>query len=161
MDLSQYPAVGVNWRNTLKLTPRLNRAIGYAQRECAVLNHPQVGSIHLLLGCSLLAEGVHHAIMTAYGVTEPRIRDFLSNNRPEPEEVEAVAGFILGTSGCKTLLRAERGARCLNMSLIGPEHLLVALLSESRGMVHDFLERYEINIDTSRKEIIVRCGWTL
>jgi hypothetical protein len=130
------------------VTAQAREAIQYAREEAARLGQPAVGTEHILLG--ILSCDQSHAVraLAALGVTLQLARDSLRTTLP------GVGGAASGPGGAASLSPGEtvspQGRRILEGSLrealkrgedhIGVEHLLLALLADSRNGAVQTLE---------------------
>ncbi len=143
-----------NGRGFDNLTPRAKRVLELAGREATRLNHDHVGPEHLLLGLIALQEGVAFATLKMLGVN-------LSQLRLEVEK-------CCGTGGSTTtdgiipfdpkanmiLQMAGREAQAMNYNFIGTEHILLALLRDSKNIATRILHNLNIDFEKVRKQII-------
>ena len=128
----------------LLVAPEARRSIQFAREEARRLGQPSVGTEHVLLGI-LRCEGSHAVkALSAEGVTIEAARGCLQTTMPglppsamaalddDHEAVSAHARRILAGSRREALRRGE--------GQIGVEHLLLALLSDSRNGAVQTLE---------------------
>jgi ATP-dependent Clp protease ATP-binding subunit ClpC len=54
----------------------------------------------------------------------------------------------------KVIALAARQAKALNHTFVGTEHILLGLLEEGDGVAARVLEKFKINIEETRKEIL-------
>jgi ATP-dependent Clp protease ATP-binding subunit ClpC len=116
-----------------RFTDRARRVLRFAQEEACLLNHPFIGTEHILLGLIREGEGVGAQALAALGISGEAVR----------EKVEEAVGMA-GTSPTglppftprakKVLELALREALQLNHSYIGTEHLLLGLVREGEGL---------------------------
>lgn len=132
-----------------------------AQEEAKSMGHLDPGSLHLLLGLASLGDGVHSMIMESFGLSEMRIRSFLSECALEEEEVEIAYGFLFRLSAARALRSAEKGAKAVGHSLIGTEHMLMALLSSKQNELLELFGRCGVEVDAARRDLIRECGWKM
>jgi ATP-dependent Clp protease ATP-binding subunit ClpC len=116
-----------------RFTDRARRVLTFAQEEARLLNHPFIGTEHILLGLIHEGEGVGAQALASLGISGEAIR----------EKVEEAVGRA-GTSPTdsppftprakKVLELALREALQLNHSYIGTEHILLGLVREKEGV---------------------------
>ena len=136
-------------------TEKAKQALELAANEAQYFKQNAVGTEHLLLGLYQESEGVAHAVL----------KNYLSSYEEVREEVECVAGR--GTSDSirdaggkirytprlnRVLYRAMTFSEELKSSLIGTEHLLLALLDEDL-LANRILKNMNVERETLRKEI--------
>lgn len=122
-----------------KFTDKAQRAINKAKEVALDFGHSYVGTEHLLLGLIAETEGVASMVLMNQGITynmiEDQINDLISQNAPQVKEPE---GF---TPRVRKILEASlKEALYLNTSLIGTEHILIAILKEQDCMATRLIE---------------------
>ncbi len=124
-----------------------------AQEEAQRLQHPYIGTEHLLLGLVREGEGVAAKVLSNLGVELKEVRD----------AVEAIIGrgdhVVLGEIGLtprakKVIELAVDEARRLNHHSIGTEHLLLGLAREGEGIAAGALQTLGVNLAKVREETI-------
>ncbi|MDR1734029.1 MAG: ATP-dependent Clp protease ATP-binding subunit [Oscillospiraceae bacterium] len=117
-------------------TEKANEAMNNAIRAAEDMGHSFIGSEHILLGLLRLKDGVAHAVLAARKVSERRVEDAIKNNyqtgtptvlsphdfTPRTKNIVQEAAVLAGRSG----------------SIVGTEHILMALLQE-RGSASNTL----------------------
>ncbi|WP_127500740.1 ATP-dependent Clp protease ATP-binding subunit [Actinoplanes solisilvae] len=120
-----------------RFTDQARRVVVLAQEQARLLNHPYIGTEHLLLG--LTQEGIAAKALNSLGVTLDGVR----------RAVEAKVGLGASSPGghipftprAKTVLElALREALQLGHNHIGAEHLLLGLIRSGEGVALDVLE---------------------
>ena len=116
-----------------RFTESARRVLTFAKEEACLLNHPFIGTEHILLGLIDEGEGVGARALEALGVSGEAVRG----------KVEEEVG-LPGTSPTssppftprakKVLELALREALALNHSSIGTEHILLGLVREGEGV---------------------------
>jgi ATP-dependent Clp protease ATP-binding subunit ClpA len=118
------------------VSPRAREAIQFAREEAVRLGQPAVGTEHILLGILRCQENPAVQALGAVGVTLDAARDCLRTTLPglggagsdsPPYRRETVTA-----SGRRTLERSLREALKRGADQIEIEHLLLALLADSR-----------------------------
>ena len=130
--------VGSNAGGTLeevfeRFTDRARRVLTLAIEEARLLNHPFIGTEHILLGLIHEGEGVGAQALESLGISGEAVR----------EKVEEAVGMA-GTSPTgsppftprakKVLELALREALQLNHRHIGTEHILLGIVREGEGL---------------------------
>ena len=120
---------------TQKANSTLNSAISASED----LGHAYVGSEHLLLGL-LAVDCIAQTVLNSKGVTYKKVEDIIKTNigvgAPTvltPSDFTPRSKHIIEESA---VLAAEK-----NQSLVGTEHLLVAVVSEADGYAADIINR--------------------
>lgn len=113
-----------------RFTERAQEAINLSQDLAKELGHTYVGTEHLLLGLVKEGEGVASRVLKSHGVTEKAIMDKItqlivnSNIKiKEPKDFTPRSKRVIELS--------LREAVKMNTTLIGTEHLLIAMLRET------------------------------
>jgi ATP-dependent Clp protease ATP-binding subunit ClpA len=126
------------------VSPAARRAIQFAREEAKRLGQPAVGTEHILLGILRCQDNPAVQALSAEGITLEAARGCLQTTMPglpptalarldgEHESVSAHARRILEGSRREALRRGD--------GQIGAEHLLLALLSDSRNGAVQTLE---------------------
>ncbi len=140
-----------------KFTERARHVLALAQVEAENLNHPSIGTEHLLLGLVGEGEGVAARVLTNLGVRLP--------------EVGSAVEFIIGRGvGCvedlprltprmkKVIELAVDEARRLDHHYIGTEHLLLGLVREGEGIAAGVLESLGVNLEKVRQQVMQVLG---
>ena len=116
-----------------RFTESARRVLTFAKEEACLLNHPFIGTEHILLGLIDEGEGVGARALAALGISGEAIRG-------KVEEEVGMAGTSPTSSppftprAKKVLELALREALQLNHSYIGTEHILLGLVREGEGV---------------------------
>ena len=139
------------------LTPEARQSIQFGREEAGRFGQPSVGTEHILLGILRCEESVAAKALNAEGVTLKAARKCLQTTMPglppsapaaldeDPEAVSAHARRILEGS--------RREARRRGDAHIGVEHLLLALLSDSRNGAVQTLEQLRTTPARIRRQL--------
>ena len=138
----------------MKYTEQANRVLKIARDTAKKLNHPYVGTEHLLLGLREVYTGVAGQVLAANGVDEEKIQKVVDElvtpvgaaaavvHRPE---VSPRLEYILEES------KAE--ASRFHSEKIGTEHMLLALLRDMDSVAARILQTLNINIQKLYQDI--------
>lgn len=120
-----------------------------AQREKEELNHPYVGSEHLML--SILKEGSLKELLNKYGITYLKFREkLISLIGVGTKKME----FNLYTPMLKKIMQnAIFEAREDNLPSINPDLLFITILDEQDGVAYSVLRSMKINLDRLYNDI--------
>lgn len=123
-------------------------------RECAIrLNHRTLCTEHLLLGLLEINDPVVTTILTSLNVSPKELRDAVEfvigrGNRP-------VAGEPVLSEAVRTVLEyAKREAQGVRAPEIRPEHMLLGLMRESKGIASGVLESFEITYERAHAQVV-------
>ncbi|MBB6698627.1 ATP-dependent Clp protease ATP-binding subunit [Clostridium algidicarnis] len=136
-----------------KFTERAQNVILYAKDESIDLQHGFIGTEHILLGI-LKEEGMSKNILNSMGVYLENIKDLI-------EKMEGKGDLSIAKNEVPLTPRTKRlldlsllEARNLNHNYVTPEHILLALISESEGVAFNILKSVQVNFDKLRSELI-------
>jgi ATP-dependent Clp protease ATP-binding subunit ClpC len=120
-----------------RFTDRARRVVVQAQEESRRLNHNYIGTEHLLLGVLREDEGVAAALAALEVGLDPArelVAEIVGRGRQAP------SGHIPFTPRAKKVLELSlREALRLGHPYIGPEHILLGLLTEGQGVAVEVL----------------------
>ncbi len=139
------------------VTGQAREAIQYAREEAARLGQPAVGTEHILLG--ILRCEQSHAVqaLAALGVTLELARDCLRTTLPgvggAGSESPVRQGATVSTHGRRILEGSLREALKRAEDHIGVEHLLLALLADSRNGAVQTLEALRTTPTQIRRQL--------
>ncbi len=135
------------------LTPRAQQILALARKEADRLNHNYIGTEHILLGLLKLNQGVACNVLTKLGVDLDALRAEIERHLPaNPGKVKDQITFTPRAK--KVLMLAQKEARAMNLSYVGTEHILLALLKEEEGMAAQFLKAFDLDFEQVRQEIL-------
>ncbi len=144
-----------------RFTQRAQRAILHAQEEARELNHPAVGTEHLLLGLIREGEGVAARALINLGADLGKIRE---------EVAKVIGGQAVGwqEGPMRELPLTPRAKRVLNLAFeesqlrgvnyVGTEHILLALLREDDGIAAQVLKNMGIRAESVREQLTILLG---
>ncbi len=135
-----------------RFSKRARRVLAYAQDEAHRLNHPYIGTEHLLLGLVREENCVAAKVLLNLGVEPSRVRS----------AVEEIIGRgerrLLGKIGLsprtkRVIELAVNRAREMGQNYIGTEHLLLGLIEEDEGVAVDVLKGLDVTQERVRAEV--------
>lgn len=129
-----------------------------ARAAALELEHPQIGTGHLLLGLAGAGDGVVGDTLQAAGVHEARVRAGLRSREVPASPLGRVE---FSSDAAKVMESALRESLRLGSDEIGPEHVLLGLLREQRNTAGEILGRLDADrrrMRTSVEERIARIG---
>src|SRR5260221_5283210 len=136
-----------------KFTERARKVLSLAQEEAQRLQHPYIGTEHLLLGLVHEGEGIAAKVLSNLGVELKEVRDAVEAIISRGDHV--VLGEIGLTPRAKKVIElAVDEARRLNHQSIGTEHLLLGLVREGEGIAAGALQILGVNLEKVREETI-------
>ncbi|HUA44985.1 MAG TPA: Clp protease N-terminal domain-containing protein [Solirubrobacteraceae bacterium] len=140
----------------IQVSEAARRCIQFAREEAKRLGQPAVATEHILLGI-LRCEGSDAlAALNAEGVTLEAARDCLQTTMPglPPKELDRPAEeFAVSAHARRIVERSRREARERGEDSLGVEHLLLALLSDSRNGAVQTLEELKTTSERIRRRL--------
>jgi len=139
-------------------TPRAQQVLALARKEADRFNHNFVGTEHLLLGLIKLGQGVAVNVLQKIGLDLDTVRlevEKLVGTGPD----QKMAGNIPYTPRVKKVLSlAAKEAKALSHTYVGTEHILLGLLREGDGVAARVLKNMDVDIESTRQEILKELG---
>ena len=121
-----------------RFTDRSRRTVVQAQEEARRLNHNYIGTEHLLLGILRDGEGVAAEALASLGVGLDPAREQVAEITGRGQQ--APSGHVPFTPRAKKVLELSlREALSLEHPYIGPEHILLGLITEGHGVAVEVL----------------------
>ncbi len=137
-----------------RFSPRVKDVISYSREEALRLGHDYMGVEHLLLGIIREGEGMAVKIMKSLGVDISDLRKKIESS------IKVSTSKSLNLNQIPLVKQAEKAlkvtyleARLFKTSLIGTEHLLLAILKDEDNIVTKTLEKLNVNYTTVRDEL--------
>ncbi len=128
--------------------------LALARKEADRFNHNYVGTEHLLLGLIKLGQGVAVSVLERLGLDLETVRMEVEKEVGTGPDTK-ISGSVAYTPRVKKVLAlANKEAKSLNHSYVGTEHLLLGLLREGEGIAARVLQRLEVDIQSTRNEIL-------
>lgn len=136
-----------------KLTERAQVVILEAEGESEKFKHGYVGTEHILLGI-LKENGYSATLLKKYGIYLESIQEMLQRYLGYGD-IDKTGDDILLTPRTKRLLdESFSQAKKLNHRFVGPEHILLALVSQEEGMAYTILKSLKLNFNSVKEELI-------
>ncbi|MCR5041188.1 MAG: ATP-dependent Clp protease ATP-binding subunit [Clostridia bacterium] len=121
-----------------------NSALNMAATCAGKLGHSYVGSEHILTGIAGEGSSTASKVLQAKDITAERCINMLQSLLGTGFPV--TLGFSDFTPGSKNILEQAMGiARSMNLSLVTPEHLLMALLRDTQSSAVAMLARFDVS----------------
>jgi ATP-dependent Clp protease ATP-binding subunit ClpC len=134
-----------------RFTQRARRVLSLAQEEAERMQHPHIGTEHLLLGLMREEGGVAGRVLRELGLRQSQVEQLVEkytsgNKRP------GVTRMDLSPATKKVLELAVDEARRMGHHYIGTEHLLLGLVRHPEGVAMDVLKELRISPDEIRRQ---------
>ncbi|MDI9480764.1 MAG: ATP-dependent Clp protease ATP-binding subunit [Bacillota bacterium] len=143
-----------------RFTQRARNAVIYAQEEARQLNHPAIGTEHILLGLLKEGEGVGARALLNMGIDLDRVRSEVTRVIGQGHgEAEPADGDLPVTPRAKKVFNlAFDEARLQGVNYVGTEHILLALLREEEGVAGQVLTEMGVKLDHLRQQVMTLLG---
>ena len=135
-----------------RFTDRAKKVVTLAHAEARRLDHDYIGTEHILLGLISEGESVAARALASAGVSLEAVREQVAEitgrgSGPPP-------GHMPFTPRAKKVLELSlRETRQLGHHSIGPEHILLGLVSEGQGVAADVLARLGTDLSRVRQDV--------
>ncbi len=134
-----------------RFTQRARRALSLAQEEAERMQHPHIGTEHLLLGLMREEGGVAGRALRDLGLRLTQVEQIIerltsANQRPDASRMD------LSPATKKVLELAVDEARRMGRHYIGTEHLLLGLVRHTDGVAVDVFRELKISPDEIRRQ---------
>ncbi|WP_371296334.1 ATP-dependent Clp protease ATP-binding subunit [Ruminococcus sp.] len=142
----------------IKFTQQAQHAISNAEKAAKKLNHPYVGTEHLLLGLRQEFASVAGQVLAGHGVDEEKLLKLMdelvapnkkTEKRQKPKESPRFQ-YILEDSA--------REAAHFHMDIVGTEHILVAIIRDLDCVAAKMLITLNVNLQKLMQDIFVAAG---
>ncbi|MBA4386383.1 MAG: NDP-hexose 4-ketoreductase [Verrucomicrobia bacterium] len=140
--------------NLSSFTPRARKVIDMARKEAENMNHPYVGTEHLLLGLIALGEGVAVNVLRTLGISLENVRMEVEKAVGHGPDTKTVGTPPFTPRSKKVLQLAMHEAQQLKHSYVGTEHILLGLLHEGEGVAAQVLRNLDVDLDKARAEVM-------
>jgi ATP-dependent Clp protease ATP-binding subunit ClpC len=138
-----------------RFTDRARLVVGLAREEARMLGHDWIGTEHLLLGLLHEGETVAAEALVSLGISLDAMRQAIEGVIGRGTQPMAESGHIPFTPRAKKVLElSQRESRQLGVNYIGPEHVLLALIREGRGVATQVLTGAGLDLNRVRQQVI-------
>ncbi|MGS0765789.1 ATP-dependent Clp protease ATP-binding subunit [Syntrophomonas curvata] len=143
-----------------RFTQRARNAVIHAQEEARQLNHPAIGTEHILLGLLREGEGVGARALLNMGLDLEKVRQEITRLIGEDNaNAERAAGDLPITPRAKKVFNlAFDEARLQGVNYVGTEHLLLALIREEEGVSGQVLISMGVRLEQVREQVMLLLG---
>lgn len=143
-----------------RFTQRARNAVIHAQEEARQLNHPAIGTEHILLGLLREGEGVGARALLNMGLDLEKVRQEITRLIGENNaNTERGAGDLPITPRTKKVFNlAFDEARLQGVNYVGTEHLLLALIREEEGVAGQVLISMGVRLEQLREQVMLLLG---
>lgn len=144
-------------------TDRVRKVLQMAREEAGRLHHEYIGTEHILLGLIKEGEGVAAAVLTNLNVDleeiQQKIEETVGKGKATSIAPDNPATDAPYTSRAKKVLElSETTARLLSHTYVGTEHLLLGLITESKGIAAQVLRDAGVDFGKAHAETLRLLG---
>lgn len=133
-----------------RFTNHARSVMKLANREACALSHDRIDSVHLLAALFDLENGLSAEAVARFGIDAERVRREIAALFPTRLKWICEVRLPQTTAAKLAIEHAIDEARELGHRYIDAQHLFVALLHESEGIVSQILGRFNLTIDAAR-----------
>ncbi|MDD3894543.1 MAG: Clp protease N-terminal domain-containing protein, partial [Syntrophomonadaceae bacterium] len=143
-----------------KFTQRARNAVIHAQEEARQMNHPAIGTEHILLGLLMEGEGIGARALLNLGLDLNKVREAIVQTIGESDGgIEQPAGDLPITPRAKKVFNLSFDeARMQGVNYVGTEHILLALIREEEGIAGQVLISMGVKLEEVREQVIMLLG---
>lgn len=142
----------------ISYTEQAERAIRYASKKAREMQHPYIGTEHLLLGLRSEYSGVAGQILAQNGVEEKDVLRLMDELIAPPEDVFAGRKSEESPRFKYILENSEKEARRLRTASVGTEHLLLSMIRDVDCVATRILITLNINLQKIFQDIMNAAG---
>lgn len=142
----------------ISYTEQAERAIKYASKKAKEMQHPYIGTEHLLLGLRSEYSGVAGQILAQNGVEEKDVLRLMDELIVPPENVFEGRKPEESPRFRYILENSEKEARRLHTTDVGTEHLLLSIIRDVDCVAARILITLNINLQKIFQDIMAAAG---
>ena len=142
----------------LSYTKQAENAIRYAARKAKEMQHPYIGTEHLLLGLRNEYSGVAGQILARNGVEEENICRLMDELIVPQTDVLVKSRPSESPRYRNILENSEKEARRLHTTQVGTEHLLLSMIRDADCVATRILITLNINLQKIFQDIMAAAG---
>jgi ATP-dependent Clp protease ATP-binding subunit ClpC len=141
-------------RGRENFSERSCRVIELAEKSAIELGHGSVNATHLALGLMREGQGVAAAALQSHGIGLGPLAAELIAGLHRSTSAEIPSNPQLNAEAEGVLDRAAVEAEELDHPYVGTEHILLALLRDSRGLTAEAFARHGFSFDLARARVV-------
>ena len=142
----------------MKYTEQANQVLKIARDTAKKLNHPYVGTEHLLIGLLQEGSGVAAKVLEECGVMEDKVMELVSQLITPNQTVSLAEQNTYTPSAKRVIENSYREAVRFKAPLIGTEHLLIAIIRENDCVASRLLNTMGISIQKLYMDLLAAMG---
>ncbi len=138
-----------------KFTDRAKNVLTYSREEVIRLGNNYLGLEHLLLGILREGQGLAIQLLSYFGVDFDECKKSIEEAIKEPRHASPkIENIPMSRQAVKALKITYLEAKALHSELVGTEHMLLAILKDDKNLVTNKLEKYGVNYNAIREELL-------
>ena len=142
----------------MNYTTQAQEVLKLAAESAKLMQHPYVGTEHLLIGLSKIYSGVAGQVLDMNGVKEEDMLKIMNELVTPPEDME-ISGKPMESPRLQFILEeAAEEAQHLKAKEVGTEHLLLAVLNDADCVASRILQTLNVNMQKLYQDIMLAVG---
>ena len=142
----------------MNYTTQAQEVLKLAAESAKLMQHPYIGTEHLLIGLSKIYSGVAGQVLDMNGVKEEDMLKIMNELVTPPEDME-ISGKPMESPRLQFMLEEAAGeAQHLNAKEVGTEHLLLAVLNDADCVASRILQTLNVNMQKLYQDIMLAVG---
>ena len=142
----------------MNYTTQAQEVLKLAAESAKLMQHPYVGTEHLLIGLSKIYSGVAGQVLDMNGVKEEDMLKIMNELVTPPEDME-ISGKPMESPRMQFILEEAAGeAQHLKAKEVGTEHLLLAVLNDADCVASRILQTLNVNMQKLYQDIMLAVG---
>ena len=142
----------------MNYTTQAQEVLKLAAESAKLMQHPYIGTEHLLIGLSKIYSGVAGQVLDMNGVKEEDMLKIMNELVTPPEDME-ISGKPMESPRLQFILEEAAGeAQHLKAKEVGTEHLLLAVLNDADCVASLILQTLNVNMHKLYQDIMLAVG---
>ena len=142
----------------MNYTTQAQEVLKLAAESAKLMQHPYIGTEHLLIGLSKIYSGVAGQVLDMNGVKEEDMLKIMNELVTPPEDME-ISGKPMESPRLQFILEEAAGeAQHLKAKEVGTEHLLLAVLNDVDCVASRILQTLNVNMQKLYQDIMLAVG---
>ncbi len=142
----------------MNYTTQAQEVLKLAAESAKLMQHPYIGTEHLLIGLSKIYSGVAGQVLDMNGVKEEDMLKIMNELVTPPEDME-ISGKPMESPRLQFILEEAAGeAQHLKAKEVGTEHLLLAVLNDTDCVASRILQTLNVNMQKLYQDIMLAVG---
>ena len=143
----------------MNYTTQAQEVLKLAAESAKLMQHPYIGTEHLLIGLSKIYSGVAGQVLDMNGVKEEDKMLKIMNELVTPPEDMEISGKPMESPRLQFILEEAAGeAQHLKAKEVGTEHLLLAVLNDADCVASRILQTLNVNMQKLYQDIMLAVG---